>query len=129
MTLIQVPLRLLIGVAVVGGIVVLSGVVWLARQPSRRARVLILTQGGPPSRTVHPNGSDTLQGAWRLFFSCTHSLSPTTPVWITQTLDERRPCCMLKAWAGQRLRNLCPAIEKGECIKTPRTCGRAGLWG
>jgi hypothetical protein len=46
MTHTRVSLRLLIGVAVVGGIVVLSGLVWLARQQSRRARVFILTQGG-----------------------------------------------------------------------------------
>jgi hypothetical protein len=46
MTHTRVSLRLLIGVAVVGGIVMLSGLVWLARQQSRRARVLILTQGG-----------------------------------------------------------------------------------
>jgi hypothetical protein len=47
-------LRLLIGVAVVGGIVVLSGLVWLARQQSRRARILILTQGGAPVRDRSP---------------------------------------------------------------------------
>jgi hypothetical protein len=39
----QVSLRLLIGVAVVGGVVVLSGLVWLARPQSRCARILILT--------------------------------------------------------------------------------------
>jgi len=48
MTHTQVSLRLLIGVAVVGGVVVLSGLVWLARQQSRRARIRILTQGGAP---------------------------------------------------------------------------------
>jgi hypothetical protein len=53
--------RLLSGVAVLA--VALSGLVWLARQQSRRARILILTQGGHPSRTVHPDGSDALQGA------------------------------------------------------------------
>ena len=48
MTHTQVSLRLLIGVAVVGGVGVLSGLVWLARQQSRRARILILTQDGAP---------------------------------------------------------------------------------
>jgi hypothetical protein len=54
MTHTRVSLRLLIGVAVVGGIVVLSGLVWLARQPSRQARVLILTQGGAPVQDRAP---------------------------------------------------------------------------
>jgi hypothetical protein len=54
MTYIRVSWCLLIGVAVVGGIVVLSGLVWLARQQSRRARVLILTQGGAPVQDRAP---------------------------------------------------------------------------
>jgi hypothetical protein len=54
MTHTRVSLRLLIGVAVVGGIVVLSGLVWLARQQSRRARILILTQGGAPVQDRAP---------------------------------------------------------------------------
>jgi hypothetical protein len=54
MTHTQVSLRLLIGVAVVGGVVVLSGLVWLARQQSRRARILILTQGGTPVQDRAP---------------------------------------------------------------------------
>jgi hypothetical protein len=48
MTHSRLSLRLLIGVAVVGGVVVLSGLVWLARQQSRRARIRILTQDGAP---------------------------------------------------------------------------------
>ena len=44
MTRTCLSLGLLIGVAVLG--IVLSGLVWLARQQSRRARVLILTKGG-----------------------------------------------------------------------------------
>jgi hypothetical protein len=77
MTHTQVSLRLLIGVAVVGGVVVLSGLVGLARQQSRRARILILTQGGAPVQDRAPrDGSEALQGAWRLFFSFTRCSSP-----------------------------------------------------
>jgi hypothetical protein len=44
--------RLLSGVAVLA--VALSGLVWLARQQSRRARILILTQGGAPVQDRAP---------------------------------------------------------------------------
>jgi hypothetical protein len=54
MTHTQVSLRLFIGVAVVGGVVVLSGLVWLARQQSRRARIRILTQDGAPVQDRAP---------------------------------------------------------------------------
>jgi hypothetical protein len=54
MTHTRLSLRLLIGVAVVGGIVVLSGLVWLARQQSRRARIRILTQDGAPVQDRAP---------------------------------------------------------------------------
>jgi hypothetical protein len=54
MTHTQVSLCLLIGVAVVGGVVVLSGLVWLARPQSRRVRILILTQGGAPVQDRAP---------------------------------------------------------------------------
>jgi hypothetical protein len=54
MTHTRLSLPLLIGVAVVGGIVVLSGLVWLARPQSRRARILILTQGGAPVQDRAP---------------------------------------------------------------------------
>jgi hypothetical protein len=48
MTHTRVAWRLLSGVAVLA----LSGLVWLARQQSRRARILILTRVRLPSRTV-----------------------------------------------------------------------------
>ena len=48
MTHTRMSLGILIGVAVLG--VALSGLVWLARQQSRRARILILTKGGPSVR-------------------------------------------------------------------------------
>jgi hypothetical protein len=54
MTHSRLSLRLLIGVAVVGGVVVLSGLVWLARQQSRRARIRILTQDGAPVQDRAP---------------------------------------------------------------------------
>jgi hypothetical protein len=112
MTHTRLSLSLLIGVAALR--VGLSGLVWLARQQSRRARVLIMTQGGAtPSRTVHPDGSDALQGAWRLFFSFTHSLSPTAPVCITSHWTTHRTCRMLSNRDRQRQRNLCPDIAKG----------------
>ena len=44
----RTSLGILIGVAVLR--VVLSGLVVLARQQSRRARILILTKGGAPVR-------------------------------------------------------------------------------
>jgi hypothetical protein len=44
--------RLLSGVAALG--VGLSGLVWLARPQSRRARILILTQGGAPVQDRAP---------------------------------------------------------------------------
>jgi hypothetical protein len=43
---------LLIGVAVLG--IVLSGLVWLARQPSWQVRILILTKGGAPVQDYAP---------------------------------------------------------------------------
>jgi hypothetical protein len=43
---------LLIGVAVLA--VALSGLVWLARQPSRQARILIVTKGGAPVQDRAP---------------------------------------------------------------------------
>jgi hypothetical protein len=52
MTHSRVSWRLLSGVAVLA--VALSGLVWLARQQSRRARVLILTQGGAPVQDRAP---------------------------------------------------------------------------
>jgi hypothetical protein len=42
----RMSLSLLIGGAVLG--VVLTALVWLARQQSRRAKILILTKGGAP---------------------------------------------------------------------------------
>jgi hypothetical protein len=48
MTHTRMSLGIRIGVAVLGA--VLSGLVWLARQQSRRARILILTKGGAPVR-------------------------------------------------------------------------------
>jgi hypothetical protein len=48
MTHTRVAWRLLSGVAVLA----LSGLVWLARPQSRRARILILTRVRHPSRTV-----------------------------------------------------------------------------
>ena len=48
MTHTRLSLGILIGVAVLG--VALSSLVWLARPPSRRARILILTKGGPAVR-------------------------------------------------------------------------------
>jgi hypothetical protein len=48
MTHTRLSLGILIGVAVLG--VALSSLVWLARQQSRRARILILTKGGPAVR-------------------------------------------------------------------------------
>jgi hypothetical protein len=52
MTHTRLSLGLLIGGAVFG--MVLSGLVWLARQPSRQARILILTQGGAPVQDHSP---------------------------------------------------------------------------
>jgi hypothetical protein len=46
MTHTRLSLSLLIGGAVLG--MGLSGLVWLARQQSRRAKILILTKGGAP---------------------------------------------------------------------------------
>jgi hypothetical protein len=46
MTHTRMAVGLLIGGVALG--VVLSGLVWLARQQSRRARILILTKGGAP---------------------------------------------------------------------------------
>jgi hypothetical protein len=44
---------------------------------------------------VHPDGSEALQGAWRLFFSFTHSLSPPAGM-DNQALDDRRTWRMLE---------------------------------
>jgi hypothetical protein len=52
MTHTRMSLGLLIGVAVLG--VVLSGLVWLARQQSRQARILILTKGEAPVQDRSP---------------------------------------------------------------------------
>jgi hypothetical protein len=52
MTHSRMSLGLLIGVAVLG--VVLSGLVWLARQQSRQARILILTKGEAPVQDRSP---------------------------------------------------------------------------
>jgi hypothetical protein len=52
MTHTRVSWRLLSGVAVLA--VALSGLVWLARQQSRRARVLILTKGETPVQDCAP---------------------------------------------------------------------------
>jgi hypothetical protein len=52
MTHTRLSLGLLIGVAVLG--VVLRGLVWLARQQSRQARILILTKGGAPVQDRAP---------------------------------------------------------------------------
>jgi hypothetical protein len=52
MTHTRLSLGLLIGVAVLG--IVLSGLVGLARQQSRQARILILTQGGAPVQDRAP---------------------------------------------------------------------------
>jgi hypothetical protein len=83
MTHTRLSLGLLIGVAALG--VVLSGLVWLARQQSRRARVLILTQGGaPPSRTA-----------------------PPAPLCITSHWTTHRTCRMLEERQSPE-RHLCP---------------------
>jgi hypothetical protein len=52
MTPTHLSVGLLIGVAVLG--VGLSGLVWLARQQSRQARILILTKGGAPVQDRAP---------------------------------------------------------------------------
>jgi hypothetical protein len=52
MTHTRVSLSILIGVAVLG--MVLSGIVWLARQQSGHARILILTKGGTPVQDRSP---------------------------------------------------------------------------
>jgi len=52
MTHTRVSVSLLIGVAVLG--LVLCGLVWLARQQSRQARILILTKGGAPVQDRSP---------------------------------------------------------------------------
>jgi hypothetical protein len=78
---------LLIGVAVLG--IVLSGLVWLARQPSWQVRMLILTKGGAPVQ-----GLCTPTGLMRSKASCApvpEAIAPRTLpcpshlplVWIT----------------------------------------------
>jgi hypothetical protein len=52
MTHTRISLSLLISGVMLG--MVLTALVWLARQQSRRARILILTQGGVP---VHDRAS------------------------------------------------------------------------
>jgi len=52
MTHTRVSVSILIGVAVLG--MVLSGIVWLARQQSGHARILILTKSGAPVQDRSP---------------------------------------------------------------------------
>ena len=106
---------LLIGVAVLG--IVLSGLVWLARQPSWQVRLRILTKGGIPVQGLY---SPT--GLMRSKASCApvpEAIAPgTLPcpshlplVWITGHWPNAG--CGVCWKRGRAQRNLCPDIEKG----------------